>query len=65
MVHSKFFEQPTPDTVWDVGLSEESPISSNKKKQKPAPSHTSVIEESVLPDLQPNVSINQVATGVT
>jgi hypothetical protein len=60
------FKRPTLDTVWDVGLSEENPITSNKKKQKPAPSNASVVnKERVLPYHHPNASINQVATGVT
>jgi hypothetical protein len=51
----------TLDTVLDVGLSEENPITSNKKKKR-APSVASAIKERVLPYRQPNVSINQVAT---
>jgi hypothetical protein len=55
----------TLDTVLDVGLSEENPITSNKKK-KHAPSVASAKEEQrVLPYHQPNAPINQVATGVT
>ncbi len=54
----------TLDTVLDVGLSEENPITSNKKKKR-APSVASAIKESVLPYHQPNAPINQVATGVT
>jgi hypothetical protein len=60
-------KQPILDTVLDVGLSEENPITSNKKKQKPAPSDASENEERVglvLPFHQPNASTNQVATGV-
>jgi hypothetical protein len=58
------FKQPTLDTVLDVGLSEENPITSNKKK-KLAPSVASANEERVLPYHQPNAPIIQVATGVT
>ncbi len=47
-----------------MGLSEENPITSNKKKKR-APSVASAIEERVLPYHQPNAPINQVATGVT
>jgi hypothetical protein len=54
----------TLDTVLDVGLSEENPITSNKKKKR-APSDASAIKERVLPYHQPNTPINQVATGVT
>jgi hypothetical protein len=53
--------------VLDVGLSEEDPITSNKKKQKPAPSDASENKERVgvvLPYHQPDASSNQVATGV-
>jgi hypothetical protein len=48
----------------DVGLSEENPITSNKK-EKLAPSVASANGERVLPYHQPNAPINQVATGVT
>jgi hypothetical protein len=54
----------TLDTALDVGLSEENPITSNKKKER-APSVASAIKERVLPYHQPNVPINQVAIGVT
>ena len=60
-------KQPaTLDTVLDVGLSEENPITSNKNnKKKLAPSDASVNEERVLPYHQPNAPINQVGTGAT
>jgi hypothetical protein len=45
-------------------VSEENPITSNKKK-KLAPSVALANEERVLPYHQPNAPINQVATGVT
>jgi hypothetical protein len=60
-------KQPILGTALDIGLSEENPITNNKKKQKPAPSDASENEEQVglvLPYHHPNASINQVATGV-
>jgi hypothetical protein len=47
----------TLDTVLDVGLSEDNPITSNKKKKR-APSVSSAIKERVLPYHQPNAPIN-------
>jgi hypothetical protein len=58
---------PILDTDLDVRLSEENPITSSKKGQKPAPSNASGSEVwfgLVLLYHQLNVSINQVATGV-
>jgi hypothetical protein len=54
------------DTALDLGLSEENPITSNKKKKlAPSVSIASAIKECVLPYHQPNAPINQVGTGVT
>jgi hypothetical protein len=54
----------TLNTVLDVGLSSENPITSNKRK-KVAPSDVSANEERVPPYRLPTAPINQVATGVT